>query len=395
MTKNEIWNSVNDLSIASFCEISTLGNFRYNINGSPTLVEPYISTNGYSYNLVVFDDFHSNHLVRTDKLVALTFIPIPDELISGELEILHLNGDKTDNSVDNLQWVEDVEIWKPVELPPIVKNRYFISSWGRIKHDNIGPLHGTYCCGYKQSFFRIEDGTRKTYPIHRIVANAFLGLTPELIVNHIDGFTDNNRIDNLEVVTYSQNNQHARLTNLSKSVMNPFLLKLVKDVLIRNDWHPHETTVELHKMGYNEISISMVQNAKKFFIESGENVTILHYKKLYDDVLELTRELLIKYNGDRNPVLKALHEMGYTDITVANISTVKESMKEFNFPNMKLNRKIKEDEREILKKILKKCDMSPSKAIKEVHRLGLNHVTVYDMKYLKRKMLNEMRDDGD
>lgn len=60
--------------------------------------------------------------------------------------------------------------------------------------------------GYLKAFLTDENGKRKSVRVHRIVAETFienpLGLP---VVNHIDGNKYNNRVDNLEWVSYKEN----------------------------------------------------------------------------------------------------------------------------------------------------------------------------------------------
>lgn len=66
--------------------------------------------------------------------------------------------------------------------------------------------------GYK--FVRVG---KKSYPLHRVVASAFVpnpGNKPE--VNHIDGNKTNNAVSNLEWVTSQENMRHAIETGLRK-----------------------------------------------------------------------------------------------------------------------------------------------------------------------------------
>lgn len=55
-----------------------------------------------------------------------------------------------------------------------------------------------------------REGRDLQREVHRIVADAFIGPCPEgKEVNHIDGYPDNNKADNLEYVTRSENVLHA------------------------------------------------------------------------------------------------------------------------------------------------------------------------------------------
>lgn len=63
--------------------------------------------------------------------------------------------------------------------------------------------------GYKTVCLRKDLKTFRKY-IHQLVAETFLPTHDEgEVVNHIDGNKCNNCINNLEWVTYSENNQHA------------------------------------------------------------------------------------------------------------------------------------------------------------------------------------------
>ena len=56
---------------------------------------------------------------------------------------------------------------------------------------------------------------QKTVTVHRLVAEAFLpDWNPLLCVNHIDGDKTNNRVNNLEIVTLTENMKHAYRTGL-------------------------------------------------------------------------------------------------------------------------------------------------------------------------------------
>ena len=62
----------------------------------------------------------------------------------------------------------------------------------------------------RNGYQRVVLRGRRLY-VHRVVATAFLGEPePDEQVNHLDGVKTNNRLDNLEWVTRSQNAAHAR-----------------------------------------------------------------------------------------------------------------------------------------------------------------------------------------
>jgi hypothetical protein len=94
------------------------------------------------------------------------------------------------------------EIWKPVSGAP----GYEVSSFGKFRHQDRGSLKGTKAHnGYIHIGLMIE-GYQKWMLAHRVVALAFLE-NPKChpVVNHIDGNSENNRVDNLEWASRSHN----------------------------------------------------------------------------------------------------------------------------------------------------------------------------------------------
>lgn len=63
------------------------------------------------------------------------------------------------------------------------------------------------------------DGSKRTFRVHRLVMMAFSPVEnmDELEVNHIDGNKKNNKLENLEWCTASENQIHAFKTGLNKS----------------------------------------------------------------------------------------------------------------------------------------------------------------------------------
>lgn len=80
----------------------------------------------------------------------------------------------------------------------------------------------------RQSGYREVSISRSQFCVHRLVTRAFLGPPPDEAtwqVNHVDGNCSNNRLDNLEWVTCSQNIRH--------SLQNSQRIKPTRPVLVR------------------------------------------------------------------------------------------------------------------------------------------------------------------
>lgn len=111
----------------------------------------------------------------------------------------------------------DAEVWSYAY--PYIGSGYLVSSFGRIislprkGNFNKGRLMKTSVTKHGYEAFRFHDSrTNKaaTIPVHRLVLKTFIGDKPKRNqVNHKDGNKLNNRLENLEWCTASENNLHA------------------------------------------------------------------------------------------------------------------------------------------------------------------------------------------
>ena len=102
--------------------------------------------------------------------------------------------------------------------------------------------------GYKHLTIR-KDNIRRSVPVHTLVLETFIGKRPKnKVCNHIDENKTNNRVDNLEWVTYSQNSKYSyypgsktyqNITNAVESNTQPVI------EIHSNRWFPSQKVAQL------------------------------------------------------------------------------------------------------------------------------------------------------
>lgn len=98
-----------------------------------------------------------------------------------------------------------IEEWKDVAQKP----GYSVSSLGRFRGKSGNILAGTLS---KPGYIRLTrfcPDRRRNVFLHRLVAEAFIGEIPAgMEVNHKNGIKSDNRVENLEIITRTQNAKH-------------------------------------------------------------------------------------------------------------------------------------------------------------------------------------------
>lgn len=175
------------------------------------------------------------------RLILLTFDP--EGQSDENCLVLHLDGDCTNNNLENLKWgsykdnandeimferckktreknkslrkeaqkVIKGEEWKDIKN---YEGHYQVSNLGRIKSIKRNQeLIMSNIIGRNSDYQTIKlrlDGIEKQYSIHRLVAEAFCNNPYHYTeINHIDENVSNNCASNLEWVSHSQNVQHS------------------------------------------------------------------------------------------------------------------------------------------------------------------------------------------
>lgn len=104
-----------------------------------------------------------------------------------------------------------MEMWKDI---PGFEGLYQVSSLGRIRRNGKFKTLRPDRRGYL-TVWLCKNSVQKNHKVHRLVASVFIP-NPESkrTVNHIDGNKQNNRVENLEWATHSENITHANSTGL-------------------------------------------------------------------------------------------------------------------------------------------------------------------------------------
>ena len=122
------------------------------------------------------------------------------------------------------------EVWKPIPAYPAyevsdpgrVRSYYKLGQQGRLAN---APQRILAARVDHEGYSRLNlsaNGSTITCRMHQLVATIFLGPCPEsLQINHRDGDKQNNRANNLEYITPSENMSHAFATGLRKPRTGP------------------------------------------------------------------------------------------------------------------------------------------------------------------------------
>lgn len=95
---NEIWIKANGYSIYEVSSFGRLKTFNWKNTGRESILKPALDKSGYLRTVLKGDDGKSK-TIKAHRIVLNSFYATKDIL-----EVNHINGIKTDNRIENLEW---------------------------------------------------------------------------------------------------------------------------------------------------------------------------------------------------------------------------------------------------------------------------------------------------
>lgn len=183
-----------------------------------------IGQHGYKYYRLSCNN--QKKMFYAHRLVAEAFISNPNNLPV----VNHKDGNKLNNNVNNLEWVSYSQNVEHAYKEKLIKNRrqsqyykeslpneawkkingfhYSVSNIGRVKNDNTGLLlKGSLTCGYYKVRLSNKGQTLDRMVSHLVycIFNDLKNIPDGYVIDHINGDKTDDRLENLRLITLSEN----------------------------------------------------------------------------------------------------------------------------------------------------------------------------------------------
>ena len=169
-------------------------------------------------------------------------------------EIVRLKNLANDPDLPNEEW----------RIIPFDHN-YMVSNLGRVRSYRVhtGRAKMLKPTKHRQGYVVLRL-TEHQYLVHRLVAAAFIP-NPEgkKTVNHLNGVKDDNRVENLEWATQSENNKHAFRTGLKHYTEKQLQVRLSNVKIPIEIAHKVK---ELYQQGMKQCKIAEQLNVNRSFV---------------------------------------------------------------------------------------------------------------------------------
>lgn len=191
-----------------------------------------------------------------------------------------------------------VEIWKPIIYKGVdYTGLYEVSNMGRVKSLRYGKekilKHGVHLKGYYYVILSINK-KKKNELVHRILYSAFHGeIENNLVIDHINSKKNDNRLENLKIVSVRTNNSKERsVKSKSPTGVRIYGERITAGINLNSIW--------CHLGVYKKINdASLAYNMALEFFEESNNINLV-FEKINQFRLRLQLNPLVRYKKRTN-----------------------------------------------------------------------------------------------